>query len=61
MLSTSSRNYCEVVQTNICVTDHTQKCKKRQPQGTEGHTAGDDNDASLEAESVIKEAPDNSA
>ena len=40
---------------------HTQIGQKRQSQGTQGHAAGDHNDAFLEAESVIKEAPDNSA
>ena len=43
----------------ICL--HTQICQKGQSQGTKGHTAGDHNDAFLEAESVIKVAPDNSA
>ena len=40
---------------------HTQIGQKRQSQGTQGHTAGDHNNAFLEAESVIKVAPDNSA
>lgn len=63
MLSTA-RNII-VVNSRIYVTNfiwsHTQIGQKRQSQSSQGHTAGDHNDAFLEAESVIKEAPDNSA
>ena len=59
MLSTA-RNII-IVNFRIFERPHTQIGQKRQSQGTQGHTAGDNNDAFLEAESVIKEAPDNSA
>ena len=39
----------------------TQIFQKGQAQGTQGDTASDDDDASLEAETVIEEAPDDSA
>ena len=41
--------------------NHTQIGQKGQAQGTQGDTASDDDDASLEAETVIEEAPDDSA